>query len=42
MKAGEAIGKLALVAAGAASDVPARTIFRDRVLGTTMSCWLFD
>ena len=30
-----------MVAAGAASDVPARTIFRDRVLGTTMSCWLF-
>lgn len=31
-----------MVAAGAAGDAPARAIFRDRVLGTTMSCWLFD
>ncbi|MEZ5261330.1 MAG: class III extradiol ring-cleavage dioxygenase [Acidimicrobiales bacterium] len=31
-----------MVAAGAATDAPARTIFRARVLGTTMSCWLFD
>ncbi len=31
-----------MVAAGAADDLPARTIFRDQVMGTTMSCWLFD
>ena len=31
-----------MVAAGAADDVPARTIFRGEVLGTPMSCWLFD
>ena len=31
-----------MVAAGAADDVPARTIFRSQVLGTSMSCWLFD
>ena len=31
-----------MVAAGAASDVPARTIFRGEVMDTAMSCWLFD
>ena len=31
-----------MVGAGAADDVPARTIFRGQVLGTPMSCWLFD
>lgn len=31
-----------MVAAGAADDVPARTIFRGPVLNTPMSCWLFD
>lgn len=32
-----------MVAAGAATDVPAHTIFRGDVLGgTRMSCWLFD
>ena len=31
-----------MVAAGAASDVPARTIFRAQVMNTTASCWLFD
>jgi aromatic ring-opening dioxygenase catalytic subunit (LigB family) len=30
------------VAAGAADDLPARTVFRGPVLSTTMSCWLFD
>jgi aromatic ring-opening dioxygenase catalytic subunit (LigB family) len=31
-----------MVAAGAADDVPARTIFRSQVMNTAMSCWLFD
>jgi hypothetical protein len=31
-----------MVAAGAASDLPARTIFRAEVMDTPMSCWLFD
>jgi aromatic ring-opening dioxygenase catalytic subunit (LigB family) len=31
-----------MVAVGAASDVPARSIFHGRVLDTTSSCWLFD
>ncbi len=31
-----------MVAAGAADDLPARTVFRGPVLNTTMSCWLFD
>lgn len=31
-----------MVAAGAASDQPARPLFRGPVLGTPMSCWLFD
>lgn len=31
-----------MVAAGAADDVPARNIFRDSVMGTKCSCWLFD
>lgn len=31
-----------MVAAGAASDQPARTLFRGPVLSTPMSCWLFD
>jgi aromatic ring-opening dioxygenase catalytic subunit (LigB family) len=31
-----------MVAAGAAGDVPARTIFRGEVLDTPMSCFLFD
>ena len=31
-----------MVAAGAADDVPARTIFRGSVMDTAMSCWLFD
>jgi aromatic ring-opening dioxygenase catalytic subunit (LigB family) len=30
-----------MVAAGAAGDDPARTIFRDEILDTPMSCWLF-
>ncbi|MCB0996120.1 MAG: dioxygenase, partial [Acidimicrobiales bacterium] len=30
-----------MVAVGAAGDDPARTIFHGRVLGTTMSCWMF-
>ena len=31
-----------MVAVGAASDHPARTIFRGPVMDTAMSCWLFD
>lgn len=31
-----------MVAVGAASDLPARTIFRGPVMDTAMSCWLFD
>ncbi|MEI8241148.1 MAG: class III extradiol ring-cleavage dioxygenase [Actinomycetota bacterium] len=31
-----------MVAAGAASDAPARTIFHSSVMHTPMSCWLFD
>ena len=31
-----------MVAAGAASDQPARTIFRGELLATPFSCWLFD
>ena len=31
-----------MVAAGAADDLPARTIFRGEVLDTSVSCWLFD
>jgi len=31
-----------MVAAGAASDLPARTAFRGQVMDTAMSCWLFD
>jgi aromatic ring-opening dioxygenase catalytic subunit (LigB family) len=31
-----------MVAAGAASDAPARTAFRGSVMDTPMSCWLFD
>lgn len=31
-----------MVAAGAATDRPARTIFRDDVMSTRMSCFLFD
>lgn len=31
-----------MVAAGAASDVPARANFRGNLLGTPFTCWLFD
>jgi aromatic ring-opening dioxygenase catalytic subunit (LigB family) len=31
-----------MVAAGAATDAPARTFYRGRVLDTEMTCWLFD
>lgn len=31
-----------MVAAGAADDLPARTIFRGPAMNTAMSCWLFD
>ena len=31
-----------MVVAGAADDVSARTAFRGEVMGTPMSCWLFD
>ena len=31
-----------MIAAGAASDRPARLLFRGPVLETPMSCWLFD
>ncbi len=31
-----------MVAAGAAGDEPARTIFRGPVMNTPMSCWFFD
>lgn len=31
-----------MVAVGAADDVPGRTLFRDQVMDTAMSCWLFD
>lgn len=31
-----------MVAAGAADDVPARSVFHGQIMNTTASCWLFD